>query len=66
METDCQGGETAGVPAGSTIRYGANGKFVTRALAGKVAYNNMTFGDPSPNGLKTCELFVPTAPAAEA
>lgn len=49
------GGETR------TVYYGANGAFVSRALASPVACDNATFGDPIVGVFKACHMG-PTAP----
>ncbi|SIQ86459.1 Galactose oxidase, central domain [Rhizobium sp. RU20A] len=39
-----------------TVRYGANGTFVTRSVTNSVACNNATFGDPVYGVVKRCEV----------
>ena len=58
-------GEAFWVPANSTVRYGADGKYVKKTVSGNASCTNKFFaGDPVPGVLKSCEvLVVSTAPA---
>lgn len=38
------------------VRFGADGRYVTRQLRGNVRCDSMTFGDPAPGMPKTCEV----------
>jgi hypothetical protein len=40
-----------------TVRYGANGTYVTKSLPGPVACTNTTFGDPVPGVAKSCDYL---------
>jgi hypothetical protein len=48
------------------VRYGGNGKFVTKLVTGPVACTNAVFGDPAKSTAKTCSYastsVAPTAP----
>jgi hypothetical protein len=52
------------------VRYGGNGKFVTKLVTGPVACTNAVFGDPAKSTAKTCSYastsVVPTAPTTPA
>lgn len=49
-------GATCRVPdAATTVRYGANGRYVERQASGSIACNNAPFGDPAPGTAKQCE-----------
>ena len=46
------------------VRYGGNGKFVTKLVTGPVACTNAVFGDPAKSTAKTCSYASTTvAPA---
>ena len=43
------------MPTGTTVRYGANGSFVTKTMSGTFSCKNTTFGrDPAPGVRKAC------------
>jgi len=48
------------------VRYGANGQYATKTLAGPVSCSNAVFGDPAPNVVKSCsytaQAATPTPP----
>ena len=46
------------------VRYGSGSSFVYGSFTGSVACNNATFGDPTPNALKHCELSDTETPPA--
>ena len=53
--------QTFSVPANSTVRYGANGKYVTRTVSGNASCTNKFFGgDPIRGITKSCELLLTT------
>ena len=48
-------GGSCTVPTGTTVRYGANGSFVTKTMSGTFSCKNTTFGrDPAPGVRKAC------------
>ena len=59
--TDSRGWTSCAAEKGScsftgskSVRFGANGKYVTRTFSNGVICSNATFGDPIPNVAKTC------------
>ncbi|WP_332848707.1 hypothetical protein [Massilia sp. S19_KUP03_FR1] len=57
-------GDTVTVPAGTTVRYGANGYYVTKTVGGAVTASNAFFGkDPAVNAAKVLEQLSTDAAA---
>ncbi|WP_238297332.1 AbfB domain-containing protein, partial [Methylobacterium soli] len=50
-------GGTCTVSGQQSVRYGANGQYVTRSVTGPVGCNNAIFGDPVPGTVKTCQVM---------
>ena len=56
---------TCTVPSGTSVRYGANGQYVTKTMSGTFSCTSQTFGrDPIPGVRKAC--YVPTTSTADA
>jgi hypothetical protein len=56
-------GQYCSAPAGATVRFGANGRYVSAAGIGPVDCSNRTFGsDPTPGVPKVCEYQGAAAP----
>jgi hypothetical protein len=56
-------GETVTVPAGTTVRYGADSRWITKIASGAVTANNDTFGkDPAFNTAKVLQKLVIDTP----
>lgn len=52
-------GQTCNVPAGTTLRYGANSRYVVRTVTGATFCDNAVFGDPLEGTNKTCDRLTP-------
>lgn len=52
-----QEGETCDAPAGTLVRYGADGSFLTKVVDGPVACSNDVFGDPIFGTAKACSIL---------
>jgi hypothetical protein len=53
--TPCAGeGAICQLSGTNRVRYGTEGKYVTRVLTGPVTCSNATFGDPDHGALKAC------------
>lgn len=59
-------GDHCAVPGPARVRYGAQGRFAERDLAGGVACNNSVFGDPIVGVAKQCEYRLLTGAQAAA
>ena len=55
-------GATVTVPPNTTVRYGADTRWVTKVLSGSVMANNATFGDPAFNAVKVLQQLVVDTP----
>jgi hypothetical protein len=55
------------VPANSTVRYGANGKYVKKTVSGNAYCTTQFFGsDPAPGLPKSCEVLITSSAPAPA
>lgn len=60
-------GQVATVPDNSTVRYGANGSYVTKTVSGNFIAMNSYFGsDPAPGVIKHADLLIATDTPAPA
>jgi hypothetical protein len=57
-------GATVTVPTNTTVRYGANGTYVTAVKSGTFSVDNATFTDPIPGTAKHADAYVQQAAAS--
>jgi hypothetical protein len=55
-------GEHCRVPGAARVRYGANGQYAYRDVAGGVRCVNEVFGDPAPDVAKQCDYSAAASP----
>lgn len=56
-------GQVCSFTGSREVRYGANGKYITKTVSAPVACNNTTFGDPIVGVVKTCSYSTQSVPA---